>query len=101
MMDLKDSNPNLYRSFEAGHNVFRRSNHFWAGLCKDLMIEQVGMKSQKTGGGLKTGAGLRENQRTMWLLLMQACAQVSAACNHFQSHLLRLVTGTRNQQKQG
>ena len=79
MMELKDSNPSVYQSFEAGHNVFRRSDRFWAGLSKDLMIEQVLMKSLKTSGGLTRGTGLKENQRTLWLLSMPVCAQVSAA----------------------
>ena len=56
-----------------------RSNPFWAGLQKDLEIEQVLMKSRETCGDLLRGTGFKENQRTTRLLSTHACAQVSAA----------------------
>eukprot|EP00745_Piridium_sociabile_P028799 TRINITY_DN4651_c0_g1_i2.p1 TRINITY_DN4651_c0_g1~~TRINITY_DN4651_c0_g1_i2.p1 ORF type:complete len:839 (-),score=172.35 TRINITY_DN4651_c0_g1_i2:728-3244(-) len=95
MTELKDSHPEVYNSFKAGHNVFRRNDRFWAGLSKDLVIEQTLMKALKTNGGLTRGTGLKERQRTVWLLSMPACAQVNA---HMQS-LTRVSFSTTDQHK--
>lgn len=45
MHDLEVKHPDIYRSFQAGLYVTRRSDRYWAGLSTDLMIEQVVMRS--------------------------------------------------------
>lgn len=79
MQDLKNKNPAVYKCFDAGHHVARRSDRYWAGLSTDLMIEQVLMRSAKTSGGLTRGKGLTEVQRLVWLMSMPACAEVNDA----------------------
>ena len=69
----------VYRKFEAGFHVVRRSNRLWAGLSTDLVIAQVLMRSLKTSGGLTRGHGMSEGQRVIWLLSMPACADMSHA----------------------
>ena len=41
-------------------HVIRRIDRYWAGLSSDLVIEQVLMRSMKTGGGLTRGRGMTE-----------------------------------------
>ena len=79
MLQLEQSNPDVYHSFTAGKHAIRRSDHFWAGLSTDLVIEQVLMRSIKTTGGLTRGRGMTESQRATWLLSMPACADVNGA----------------------
>ena len=56
-----------------------RGDRFWAGLSKDLVIEQVLMRSLKTAGGMTHGKRMAELQRTVWLLSTPACAEVNRA----------------------
>ena len=72
---LQDEHPEVYQHFK--FHVVRRSNHHWAGLYSDLVIEQVLMRSMKTSGGLTRGRGMTEQQRLIWLLSMPACAEVN------------------------
>ena len=51
MENLKEKHPDIYRSFQDGLHVVRRSDRHWAGLSTDLVIEQVLMRSVKTTGG--------------------------------------------------
>ena len=45
-------------------HVVRRTNHYWAGLGSDLVIEQtLLMRSLKSTGGLTWGSGMTEHQR--------------------------------------
>ena len=49
--------PWVYKCFtDHGLHTIRRSDRFWAGLLKDLIIEQVMMRSLKSRGGLTRGA---------------------------------------------
>ena len=77
MNSLESEHPDVYRKFEAGFHVVRRSNRMWAGLSTDLVIEQVLMRSVKTSGGLTRGRGMTERQRLTWLLSMPACAEMN------------------------
>ena len=79
MNSLETDHPDVYRKFEAGFHVVRRTNRLWAGLSTDLVIEQVLMRSLKTSGGLRRGRGMTERQRVIWLLSMPACAEVNRA----------------------
>ena len=38
MLELKDTNPDVYNRFSSGLFVIRRSDRFWAGLPSDLVI---------------------------------------------------------------
>jgi hypothetical protein len=77
MHDLKDNHLDVYYKFQDGLHVIRRSDHYWAVLSSDLIIEQVLMKSIKTTGGLTRGRGMSEVQCLVWLLSMLACAEVN------------------------
>ena len=52
MHTLHETHPEVFRHFNQGLHVVRRSDQFWAGLSPDLVIEQVLMRSMKTSGGL-------------------------------------------------
>lgn len=41
LQDIEKTNTAVYNSFLEGLHVVRRSDHFWAGLSTDLIIEQV------------------------------------------------------------
>ena len=79
MMALKDTHPKVHQDYQEGHHVFQRSDRYWAGLSQDLVIEQVLMRSLKTSGGLTRGTGFGERQRLVWLLSMDACAEINSA----------------------
>ena len=49
------------------------------GLSSDLVIEQVLMRSMKSGGGLTRGRGMTEQQHVIWSLAMPACAEMNRA----------------------
>ena len=51
MANLPNDHPVVHQHFVEGIHVARRSDHAWAGLSTDLMIEQVLMRSMKTSGG--------------------------------------------------
>ena len=79
MSKLEEASPEVYRHFSQGLHVARRSNHFWAGLSPDLIIEQVLMHSMKTSRGLTRGRGMTETQRLIWLMSHPLCAEVNSA----------------------
>ena len=83
MLCLHDTNPEVYNAFKTGQHVIRRSEHNWAGLSTDLVIEQVLMRSLKATGGLTRGRGLSDIQRTKWLLSMPICLQMNSAMQDF------------------
>ena len=87
MIDLPTDHPDVYRAFASGLHVARRSNQFWTGLSIDLVIEQVLMRSLKTGGGLTRGRGFKEQQRLIWLLSMPACTETN--------HIMQELTGVQ------
>jgi len=76
---LQEDHPEVYEHFRKGLHVIRRSDHYWAGLSSDLVIEQVLMRSMKTSGGLTRGRGMTEQQRVIWSLAMPACAEMNRA----------------------
>ena len=49
-------------AFKNGFHIIRHSDHFWAGLSLDLVIESVLMKSLKATCGLTQGRGMSETQ---------------------------------------
>jgi len=58
----------VYALFNAGLFVIRRTERFWAGFSKDLVIEQTLMRTMKTTGGLVHRRGvMEEKQRNKWL----------------------------------
>ena len=63
MSSLETDHSDVYRKFEAGFHIARRSNLLWAGLSTDLVIEQVLLRILKTSGGLSRGRGMTERQR--------------------------------------
>ena len=79
MSNLEKDHLTVYKQFQNGHHVIRRSDRYWSGLSTDLIIEQVLMRSIKSHGGLTRGRGMDEIQRLIWLLGMPACAQVNFA----------------------
>ena len=50
ILSLEDDHPDVFRSYQNGHHVIRRSDKYWAGLSTDLIIEQVLMRSVKICG---------------------------------------------------
>ena len=82
MIRLEIINPD--RMFDTGKFVIRRSDRFWAGLSKDLVIEQTLMRSMKSVGSLIHGRGIMDDQsRTKWLLSLPLCAKVNEAMQNF------------------
>jgi len=66
--------------FSEGLFVIRRSDRFWAGLPKDLVIEQTLMRTMKVSGGLVHGRGvMNENQRNKWLMTLPVLATINEA----------------------
>ena len=41
MQSLETDHPDVFKHFQDGHHVLRRSDKCWAGLSTDLIIEQV------------------------------------------------------------
>ena len=79
MNNLSVTHPDVYKHFEEGKHVIRRSNKEWGGLSTDLVIEQELMRSLKTSGGLTRGSGMSETQRNIWVLSRPTCGQVNIA----------------------
>ena len=63
---------------EECHTV-RRSERQWAGSWTDIVIEQVQIRSLKSGDGLTRGRGMIESVRQQWLYSPQACAAIHDA----------------------
>ena len=83
MLDLANTDPDVYEAFCSGYHVIRRSDRYWAGLSSDLVIEQVLMRSVKSVGGMTRGRGMSDAQRARWLLSMPACAEMNSAMQEF------------------
>ncbi|KAK6171638.1 hypothetical protein SNE40_018084 [Patella caerulea] len=80
MVELKEKDPLICSLFEKGLFVVRRSDRFWAGLPKDLVIEQSLMRTIKSIGGLVHGRGVMDEiQRNKWILSMPACSAINDA----------------------
>ncbi|GFO33580.1 hypothetical protein PoB_006008500 [Plakobranchus ocellatus] len=67
-------------NFRTGRNI-----RFWTGLSTDLVIEQTLMWSMKFVGGLTSGKGMGDSQRTQWLLSRPACADMNSAMQEVTS----------------
>ena len=84
MVKVIYTNPEMNKLFQEGNHVIRWRDRYWAGLSTALIIEQMLMKSLKTSGVLTRG-GMTQAQRTIWLLLMPACAEISQTMEVFRS----------------
>ena len=67
------------RKFVEEYHTVRRSERQRAGLWTDIVIEQVQIRSLKSGGGLTRGRGMIESVRQQWLYSTQACAAIHDA----------------------
>ena len=79
MNDLAQTYLDVYKKFEEGYFVVWRSDTFWAGLSTDLITEQVLIRSLKIRGGLTQGIGMSETYCFLWVLAIQACANINEA----------------------
>ena len=80
-LDIK--HPDLFRKFEKGFHVIRRSNQLWAGLSSDLVIETTLMRSLKTTGGMTHGGGMSEEQRAIWTMSRPITSEYNIAMQEF------------------
>ena len=85
MSDLQVTHSDVFKKFLEGFHVIRRSNHFWAGLSSDLVIEQTLMRSLKSTGGLTYGSGMNEDQINMWILSAPVTSEYKAQCKNSQT----------------
>jgi len=83
MQNLKMKDPAVFKKFQDGLHVIRRTDKVWAGLGSDLVIEQTLMRSLKTSGGLTRGSGMSEEQRALWVLSSPACSEYNHAMEDF------------------
>jgi len=60
--NLEDTHPDVYRKFGIGFHVVRRSHQCWAGLGRDLFIEQTLMIIHICG------SGMTDEMQTPWTL---------------------------------
>ena len=51
----------LFETFAEGYHVVRMTKRFLGGMWTDLVIEQVMIKSAKSGGGLTRGRDMLES----------------------------------------
>ena len=77
-----------------GLHVIRRSDHEWAGLSCDYVIEICLMRNLKTSGSLTHGSGMIETQRNQWTLSRPVSAEVHNAVQELTA--TRLRTGEQN-----
>ena len=83
MCELETRHPDVYDTFSRGFHVIRRSNHFWAGLSSDLVIEQTLMRSLKSSGGLTHGSGMTEEMRALWTMSTPITSEYNNAMQEF------------------
>ena len=83
MGQLHIKHPDLFRKFEKGFHVIRRSNQLWAGLSSDLVIETTLMRSLKTTGGMTHGGGMSEEQRAIWTMSRPITSEYNIAMQEF------------------
>ena len=95
MCHLDIKHPDVFRKFEKGFYVIRRSSHSWTGLSSDLVIEQTLMKSLKGTGGLTHGSGMSEQQTAIWTMSSPISAEYNIAMQEFSN----LSYTTSEQQK--
>ena len=83
MSELPNTHSNVQQMFQNGFHTIRRSDKFWAGLSRDLVIEQTLMQSVKISGRLTRGRGMDELQRSIWLLSTAVTPEVNRAMQEF------------------
>ena len=93
MKSLQEDHPWLFEQFTKGEHAVKRSNHSWAGLWSDLVIEQTLMRSVKSRGGLTRGRGMNESVRHMWVLTLNYSASIHDA----MTNLTGIVTKSSEQ----
>ncbi|PIK52555.1 hypothetical protein BSL78_10545 [Apostichopus japonicus] len=86
MSNLETRNPEVFRKFQEGFHVIRRTEQCCAGLGADLVIEQTLMRSLKSTGGLIRGSGMTEEQRTLWTMSSPVCSEYNIALQDFNHH---------------
>ena len=79
MAKLPEQHLEIHQHFKEGLHVICQSDRCWSGLSPDLVIEQCLMRSLKSTGGLTRGRGFSETQRLLWVLSMQACAEINSS----------------------
>ena len=95
MKDLETKNLHLFKKFQEGYHVVRRTDKFWAGLGYDLVIEQTLMRSLKSTGGLTRGGGMSEEQQIQWTTSQHHHQNIAWPCNISVKHRLHLVKSTK------
>ena len=73
LIKLHETHPAIYKAFQNGMYMIRRSNRFWAGLSTDLVIDQELMRCLQTAGGPTNGIGMTEVQRFLWVVSRPVC----------------------------
>ena len=61
---------------ENGYHAVWRSDRYWVGLWKDLIIEKVMIHSLKTRGGITRGGGMTDSVMLVWVRSMHICAAI-------------------------
>ena len=67
------------RKFVEEYHTVGRSERQWSVLWTDIMIEQVQIRSLKSGGRLTRGGGMTESVRQQWLYSTHAYAAIHDA----------------------
>ena len=83
MSNLEEKHPDVYRKFLEGFHILRRNNQCWAGLSRDVVIEQTLMRSLMSTGGLTRGSGMTENMRNLWTLSAPVTSEYNIAMQDF------------------
>ena len=93
MQSSQEDHPWLSEQFTKGEHAVKRSNHSWAELWFDLVIEQTLTRSVKSRGGLTRGCGMNESVRHMWVLTLI----YSASMHDAMTNLTGIVTKSSEQ----
>ena len=84
----------VYQKFINSFHVVRRSNHYWAGLGSDLVVEQTLMRSLKSTGGLTRESGMTEHQRALWTM----STPISSAYNYATQDFSNTVSSEQHKE---
>ena len=60
-------NQAVFRNFQRGFHVIRRTEKFWVGLGTDFVL--------KSTGGLTRGSGMTEEKRSLWTISSPVCSE--------------------------
>ena len=72
----------IFETFAEGYRVVRMTKRFLGGMWTDLVIEQVMIKSAKSGGGLTRERYMLESVRHNWIYSVHN-ALPSTGCREF------------------